>query len=250
MPNAIRSTPVANPTVVLLPGLLCDQAFWTARAALQQLAPVVVADFSQSASIAAMAQQALAAAPGPIVAIGHSMGGRVALEAMRQTPRRIAGLALLDTGIHTRRPGEEEKRAAMIRLAYEQGMAALADAWVPPMVDPRRRDDAALLAPMKAMVLRATPEQHERQMRALLERPDPRALLPGVACPALVMVGRHDQWSPLSQHEEIAALIPGAKLAVIEDAGHMTLMEQPAASTAVLVDWLRGVLDGLRERPS
>jgi pimeloyl-ACP methyl ester carboxylesterase len=222
-----------------MPGLLCDQAFWTARTALEALAPVVVADFSRAASIEAMAEQALATAQGPILAIGHSMGGRVALEAMRQAPQRIVGLALLDTGIHTRRPGEEEKRAAMIRLAYDQGMAALADVWVPPMVDPRRQNDAALLAPMKAMVLRATPEQHERQMRALLNRPDPRALLPTITCPTLVMVGRHDQWSPLAQHEEIAALIPGARLAVIEDAGHMTLMEQPAASAAVLVDWLR-----------
>lgn len=222
-----------------MPGLLCDQAFWTARAALEALAPVVVADFSQASSIEAMAGKALAAAQGPIVAIGHSMGGRVALEAMRQAPQRVVGLALLDTGIHTRRPGEEDKRAAMIRLAYDQGMAALADVWVPPMVDPRRQDDAALLAPMKAMVLRATPEQHERQMRALLGRPDPRALLPTITCPTLVMVGRHDQWSPLVQHEEIAALIPGARLAVIEDAGHMTLMEQPAAGAAVLVDWLR-----------
>jgi pimeloyl-ACP methyl ester carboxylesterase len=225
-----------------MPGLLCDQAFWTVRAALEKLAPVVVADFSQATSIESMAQQALASAQGPVIAIGHSMGGRVALEAMRQAPQRIAGLALLDTGIHTRRPGEEDKRAAMMRLAYDQGMAALAEVWVPPMVDPRRSKDAALLAPMKAMVLRATAEQHERQMCALLERPDPRALLPQITCPTLVMVGRHDQWSPLAQHEEIAALIPGAQLAVIEDAGHMTLMEQPAASEAVLVDWLRDVL--------
>ena len=231
-----------------MPGLLCDQAFWTARAALERLAPVVVADFSHSTSIEAMAERALAATDGPIVAIGHSMGGRVALEAMRQAPQRITGLALLDTGIHTRKSGEEEKRAAMIRLAYEQGMAALADVWVPPMVDPRRQGEAALLAPMKAMVLRATPEQHERQMRALLERPDPRTLLPTIACPTLVMVGRHDQWSPLAQHEEIAALIPGARLAVIEDAGHMTLMEQPAASEAVLVGWLREVLSRIAQQ--
>jgi len=232
-------------TVVLMPGLMCDQAFWTARAALEALAPVRVADFSQLSSIGAMAEQALGMVEGPIVAIGHSMGGRVALEAVRQAPGRVVGLALLNTGIHTRRPGEEEKRAEMVRLAHAQGMAALAELWVPPMLDPRRRDDAALLAPMKAMVLRATPAQHERQIRALLDRPDPRALLPLINCPTLVMVGRQDQWSPVAQHEEIAALIPGAKLVVIEGAGHMSQMEQPAATTAALVDWLRD--DVLRE---
>ena len=40
-----------------------------------------------------------------------------------------------------------EKRAALVKLAYEQGMAALADAWLPPMVDPRRRSDAAVARP-------------------------------------------------------------------------------------------------------
>jgi pimeloyl-ACP methyl ester carboxylesterase len=92
---------------------------------------------------------------------------------------------------------------------------------------------------MKAMVLRATPRQHERQIRALLDRPDPRDLLPRIACPTLVMVGRQDQWSPVAQHEEIAALVPGAKLVIIEGAGHMSQMEQPAATTAALVSWLR-----------
>jgi len=232
-------------TIVLMPGLICDAQFWTARAALEQLAPVVVADFSQDASIEAMAERVVNATSGPVVAIGHSMGGRVALEVVRRIPQRVIGMALLNTGIHTRREGEEAKRAELVRLAYEQGMAALADRWVPPMVDPRRQDDAALLAPMKAMVLRATPEQHERQIRALLDRPDRRELLPRITCPTLVMVGRQDQWSPVAQHEEITALIPGASLVIIEDAGHMSQMEQPAATTAALVDWVRG--DVLRQ---
>jgi pimeloyl-ACP methyl ester carboxylesterase len=238
------SQPV-RPTIVLMPGLICDAQFWTARRALEELAPVVVADFSQDASIQAMAGRVVDSTAGPVIAIGHSMGGRVALEVLRRIPQRVTGLALLNTGIHTRRDGEEAKRAELVRLAYEAGMAALADRWVPPMVDPRRKDDDALLAPMKAMVLRATPEQHERQIRALLERPDPRELLPRITCPTLVMVGRQDQWSPVSQHEEIAALIPGAKLVIIEDAGHMSQMEQPAATTAALVDWVRG--DVLRQ---
>lgn len=235
----------STPTIVLMPGLICDAQFWTARSALERLAPVAVADFSQDASIEAMAERVVNGASGPIVAIGHSMGGRVALEVLRRIPQRVIGLALLNTGIHTRREGEEAKRAELVRLAYEQGMAALADRWVPPMVDPRRKDDEALLAPMKAMVLRATPQQHERQIRALLERPDPRELLPRITCPALVMVGRQDQWSPVAQHEEIASLIPGAKLVIIEDAGHMSQMEQPEATTAALVDWVRG--DVLRQ---
>ena len=99
----------------------------------------------------------------------------------------------------------------LLDLADQQGMAALADRWLPPMVHEARVDDAALMDPLRAMVLRATPAQHHRQIKALLDRPDARPLLPTITCPTLVMVGRQDRWSPLAQHEEMAAAIPGAR---------------------------------------
>ena len=64
------------------------------------------------------------------------------------------------------------------------------------------------------MVKRATPEQHARQIRALLNRPDATLLLDTISVPTLVIVGRDDQWSPLAQHEEIVAAITGARLEV------------------------------------
>jgi pimeloyl-ACP methyl ester carboxylesterase len=88
------------------------------------------------------------------------------------------------------------------------------------------------------MVMRATPEQHHRQIQALLNRPDLRPRLAGIACPTLVMVGRQDRWSPLAQHEEMAELIPNAELVVIEDSGHMSLLEQPEQVSSALLRWL------------
>jgi pimeloyl-ACP methyl ester carboxylesterase len=226
-------------TIVLLPGLLCDASVWeTQRAALESITRVVVADFSAQDSIAAMAQSALDLATGPLIVIGHSMGGRVALEMWRLAPERIVKLALLDTGIHPQQSGEILKRQRMIDLAYNEGMAALADVWLPPMVDPRRSQDGALLAPMREMVLRATPDQHARQIKALLDRPDARPVLATITCPTLVLVGRQDQWSPLKQHEEMAGLIAGARLVVIEDSGHMTTVEQPEATARALKEWV------------
>jgi pimeloyl-ACP methyl ester carboxylesterase len=99
------------------------------------------------------------------------------------------------------------------------------------------------MEPLKAMVMRATPEQHRRQIRALLNRPDARPLLPTIRCPAMVMVGRQDRWSPLAQHEEIAALIPHAELSVVEESGHMSPVEQPEQVSNALLRWL-----GLREK--
>jgi pimeloyl-ACP methyl ester carboxylesterase len=225
--------------IIFCPGLLCDASIWTAQVeALRPYADVAVADFSQPASLEEMARSALALRDGPLVVVGHSMGARAALEMVRLAPERIERLALLDTGTHPRREGEEATRQVLVDLAYQQGMTALADRWLPPMVDEARAGDPALMEPLRAMVVRATPEQHERQIRALLGRPDARPLLPTIRCPTLVMVGRQDRWSPLAQHEEIAALIPGAELVVIENSGHMSPVEQPEAVSQALLRWL------------
>jgi len=228
-----------RPTIVLLPGLLCDASMWDEqRRALEPHAELRIGDFSRLDSIEAMARSALALADGPLVAVGHSMGARVAMEMARMAPERITKLVLIDTGIDQRGDGEEEKRRELVDLAFAEGMEALADRWLPPMVHLDRVADQALLAPLKAMVLRASPEQHQRQIKALLDRPNARAGLAQIACPTLVMVGRQDRWSPLAQHEEMASLIPNAELVVIEDSGHMSLVEQPEQVSRALLRFL------------
>lgn len=226
-------------TILFLPGLLCDASVFAPQVrALSPFAEVLVADFSGDDSIEGMAARALALAAGPVTLIGFSMGGRAALEAVRQAPGRIARLCLMDTGAGPARANEAETRGVLQTLAHAEGMAALAAKWLPPMLHIDRERDAALIGPLTAMVERATVAQHDRQIRALLNRPDARPLLPAITCPTLVMVGRQDRWATLAQHEDMAAAIPGAELAVIEDAGHFVTVEQPEAVTAALMGWL------------
>ena len=78
----------------------------------------------------------------------------------------------------------------------------------------------------------------QRQIGALLTRPNAHRSLAAISCPTAVIVGRQDAWSPLAQHEEMAALIPHAWLTVIEDCGHMSPVEQPEAVAEALVQWL------------
>lgn len=223
-------------TVVLLPGLLCDQTVWAHQSdALGKISDVVIPDFRGLHSITAMAKLVLDAAPPRFALAGHSMGARVALEVFRMAPDRVERLALLDTGVHPRGPAEEEKRGALVEIARTQGMEAMAARWLPPMLHP---DHAALLPPLTEMVKRYTPEQFAGQQRALLDRPEARAVLPLVKCPTLVLCGREDAWSPVSQHEEIAAAIPHSKLVIVEHSGHMSPVEQPRAVTQALIDWL------------
>ncbi|CAE6720820.1 alpha/beta fold hydrolase [Xanthomonas arboricola] len=235
--SATRSS---RPGLLLLCGLLCDASIWQPqRAALSDLAEVQVLDFAGFDSIVQMAAHVLAVAPPQFAVAGHSMGGRVALEIMRQAPQRVQRLALLDTGIAPRRDGERDQRAALMRLAHTQGMQALARQWLPPMLHPDRHADAELMNPLIAMVQRHSVQDYAGQIEALLERPDAAPVLAQIRCPTLLGVGRQDLWSPLAQHQQMAQQIPHARLVVFENSGHMAPLEAPAAVSAAMRDWLQ-----------
>ncbi len=226
-------------TVVLLPGLLCDDEIWAPQIErLGQDFDVFCPGFMDHPTIGAMAGDILARAPDRFSLAGHSMGGRVALEIVARAPHRVERLALLDTGFHPAKAGESEGRNRLIRIALEQGMGALARHWLPPMVAPARVGDAALMARLTAMVERANPQLFQRQIGALLTRPNAHKGLAAIPCPTAVVVGRLDAWSPPAQHEEMVACIQNSYLAVIDASGHMSPAEQPGAVADVLTDWM------------
>jgi pimeloyl-ACP methyl ester carboxylesterase len=198
-----------------------------------------VADLSSQDSITRMAEDCLKAYAGSLRVAGHSMGARVAMEIARLAPDRVERLALLDTGIHPLKEGEAETRREIVEYAYENGMEALAARWLPPMVyEPNQ--SATLMKELTDMVLRYDEDQHARQIKALVNRPDASAYLPDIHCETLVMVGKEDQWSPVSRHERMLELLPNARLEVIEDAGHFAPVEKPDAVADLLVPFLKG----------
>jgi pimeloyl-ACP methyl ester carboxylesterase len=222
----------------LLPGLLCDAAIWQPQiAALSSHADVRVPDLTGLASIPAMAAYVLRDAPQQFAVAGHSMGARVALEMFRQAPDRVTRIALLDTGVHPVAPGEPEQRRRMTDLSRLQGMRALADAWLPPMVAPANFH-GELKSSLYAMVERMTPEIHRRHIQALLNRPDARPLLGAIRMPTLVGVGSEDGWSTPEQNRAIANAIAGARFLTFGDSGHMAPLEAAGAVTAALEEWL------------
>jgi pimeloyl-ACP methyl ester carboxylesterase len=229
--------------LVLIPGLVCDDAVWEhAAAALRGTTDVRIAHHGELDSLGAMAEKILAENAGRFAVAGHSMGGRVALEIYRRAPERVTGIALLDTGVTPLPPGEPgEKEAAgrheLLGIARTQGMAAMAARWVQGMVWKPRLGDAALIDAVIAMFARSSADVFAAQIRALLARPDAGALLDMIRCPSLVLCGNEDAWAPPDRHRVMAARIPGATLTLIPDCGHMCTLERPEAVTSTLLAW-------------
>ena len=231
--------------LVLIPGLMCDHAVW------QPLFPyldcveknLLVVDHGMANSLSQMAQQILSNTAPRFALAGHSMGGRVALEVMRLAPERVTHLALLDTGHTARASGEagaveRAKRIALLNIARQQSVRAMALEWVQGMVHPDRMQDTELIDAIVQMMARKSADVFAAQIEALLDRPDASSVLREVKIPTLIACGRQDTWANVSQHQAMQALLPSAKLQVIEDAGHMSPMERPRDMAHALNRWL------------
>jgi pimeloyl-ACP methyl ester carboxylesterase len=226
--------------VVLVPGLLCSPRFYAAQIpVLWRSGPVTVADHTRDDSMAGIAKRILADAPPRFALAGHSMGGYIAFEILRQAPDRVARLALLDTSARADMPEQTAKRKEQIAQAQAGHFGEIPDLLYPNFVHPSRREDAALRGIVHAMAEDAGAEAFVRQLTAIMHRPDSLPGLPAIRCPTLVLVGDADVPTPPERAAEIVDGIAGARLVTIPDCGHMTALERPEAVTQALVEWLR-----------
>ncbi len=225
--------------LALLPGLLTDRALWAYQIeALGDLAESRVADFTSQDSVAGMAGSVLAMMPARFALAGLSMGGYVAMEILRQAPQRVGLLALLDTKARLDTPAQTEAREALMAQARSGAFKGVTRRALEMYLHPDRLQDAELTDAVLAMTARIGRDAFLSQQAAILGRPDSLPGLPGIACPTLVLCGRQDGPTPVECHQEMAAAIPGARLTVIEDCGHLSPMERPEEVTAALRAWL------------
>jgi pimeloyl-ACP methyl ester carboxylesterase len=235
-----KSAAMTPPVLLFLPGLLCDARLWREPiAALQGRASCLVADLTHDDSIAAMAARALRLVPDgtPFALCGLSMGGYVALEIMRQAPGRVARLALMDTSARADTPEQTRRRRALLALSESGMFRGVTPRLLPQLLAPENVA-GPLGAEVMAMAERVGRPAFHRQQRAIMHRLDSRPDLPRIAAPTLVAVGEKDALTPPDLAREMAGLIPGARLAVIPEAGHLPPMETPDAVAGLLRDWL------------
>jgi pimeloyl-ACP methyl ester carboxylesterase len=159
----------------------------------------------------------------PVVVVGHSFGGRVAVQLAARQPHLVRGLVL--TGVPLLHPADTPRRRPA--LAFRIGRAlhrsgVLTEARMERLRQRfGSRDYATAAGVMREVVVRVVNETYEAPLRA-------------IACPIELAWGELDDVAPLTVAKAAAALCPTANLSVCRGADHLTLTAAPGCVRAAI----------------
>ena len=178
----------------------------------------------------------------PVVYCGLSMGGYIAWPFVRKYRDRLRGLVLCDTRAVADSPEGVEGRLKLAELVLREGASAAATAMLPKALCGKTLSGhPEVVDAVRAMMLSADPTGIAAALRGMAVRPDVSDRLREIDLRTLVVVGADDVVSPVEEMRGIAAAIPGARFAVIPDAGHLTPVENPRAFNEALASFLSGL---------
>lgn len=225
--------------LLLLPGMLCDAEIWRDAAGGLD-GDVRIVPVLRGATIATMADAVLRAAPPRFAIGGVSMGGYVALEVVRQAPRRVSGLLLANTSARADTTRQRAGRDAAIEEARAGRFDGVVERLLPLLVHPAWHRDGAVMRRLRAMLHRVGAPVFIEQQTATASRPDSRSLLAGIGVPAVIVGGDADRIVPPEHAIELAEMIPGARLELLASCGHLSPIERGRHVGALLAALIEG----------
>jgi len=170
--------------------------------------------------------------------LGVSMGGVVAQLVYHRHPRRVRSLILADTnpgGGGLPEPERSERVRQRLDALERSGPRGMAEARAPRLLRPGA--PAELLAEVTDIMAEVRPAGYCAAASALGQT-DLTPLLGAIEVPTLVIHGEQDAVVPPETGRMLADSIPGARLVLIPDAGHVSNQEQPAAFNAAVRQFL------------
>jgi len=175
----------------------------------------------------------------PVTLAGLSMGGYVAFQFWRKHAARLRGLMLCDTRAAADTPQAADARHQTAARVLREGTGWLADIMLPKLLSATTREDRPqIVESLRRVILQTNPQGIAAASRGMAQRPDSTALLPEIRCPTLVVVGQQDAVSTVEEMRSMAEAIPQSLLAEIPNAGHLSPLENPAAVSAAMGDFL------------
>ena len=222
--------------LVMIPAFGCDERLYEPIAPLlpsNVLTSTIICDGDDFASCV---EQVLAQAPGTFVILGTSFGGRVALETALAAPDRVKGLVVIGSGPGpVADPRAGFRRSERLRGGEAEQVASEMGDMITHMEGP---NGAAARAAFIEMCATLGPGVMTRQSDALAKRADLRPRLGDVSCPALLLWGAHDRFSPAADGLKMAAALPNGRYAEIADCGHLPTLEYPEETAAAIDHWM------------
>lgn len=226
--------------LVMIPGLLCDQALWQPQIDHLNGRPgCLIGDTTRDDTVTGMAMRILAQAPERFALAGLSMGGYVAFEIMRRAPQRVTKLALVDTQARPDTEEQRDRRRALMKMAQVGRFKGVTPRLLPLLVSPAHLENQVLVETVIGMAERIGKEGYLRQQNAILTRPDSRPVLAAIQIPTLVICGEEDALTPPDRAREMAAGIAGARLELLADCGHLAPLEQPGKVNGLFEGFFR-----------
>jgi pimeloyl-ACP methyl ester carboxylesterase len=222
-------------TPVLIPGLLCtSELFRDQLLALGDLAasdagvnmPEVANTLSHD-SLDAMAAAALKSTKGPVVAVGLSMGGYVALEMARFAPELVQGVALLSTSYQSDTTEKRAQRMATIKIAESNRFRGVTRHLLGSFLSPTALADEALVARVLRMAQVVGRDVFISQRTAILNRLDQSDMWAAYQGEMMILCGLLDELTPPERSREMAALAARADLQLLPEIGHLSSLEAP-----------------------
>jgi pimeloyl-ACP methyl ester carboxylesterase len=174
--------------------------------------------------------------PRPVVLVGMSMGGYIALEFLRRYPDCVRALVLVDTRAEADTPEILEQRQKVAQALQQAGLPAIVDPLSERLFAESSPEE--LKQSWRAIISATPPTGAIAALSAMAGRPDSTGMLPEIDVPTLVIVGEQDQITPPEQAQAMAESIPGAQFEVLPEAGHMSAVEQPTAFAQCLEAFL------------
>jgi len=164
------------------------------------------------------------------VLAGLSWGGMTSMRVALQAPKRVAALVLIDTSADAERRLEKIRIRGLELLFHRLGFLGVIEGAIIKALVGRttRRERPEVGADLAARFRAWDAEGLARAVRAvILDRPSILRDLSRIECPTLVILGEEDEATPPACSERIARRIPGARVARIPRAGHLSALESP-----------------------
>ena len=225
--------------LAMIPGTLCDGLLFEPQIlGLKDIFDCRVVDHSNSDDLSQVAANILTQMPDKFSVMGLSYGGIIAFELIRQAPKRIKQLILLNTNY---KQPSQNTRESLYKFVGMTVLGQFREITTNFLKDAMLYSEHANLAEMRKtvldMALNTGEQSFFKQVKAQLGRPDSTKILKEITCPVLIISGVEDKVCPVALHQDMAKMIPNSKLILLEKCGHLSTLEQPDAVNRAIRKW-------------